>query len=68
MRCPVASLPCRCLCTPERREACADEMTERSSIMEFCGGMSRAEAERAAGERQVLIGLARQPGQRVLVD
>ena len=67
MTCPVASLPTRCLGTPERRETCADEMVERSSIMEFCGGMSRAEAERAAGARQVAIGFARQPGQRVLV-
>lgn len=67
MICPVASLPCTCLCTPERREACADELVERSAILEFCGGMTRAEAERAAGERQILIGFARQPGQRRLL-
>jgi hypothetical protein len=67
MICPVASLPTTCLCTPERREACADEMNERSAIMEFCGGMTRAEAERDAGARQVLIGFARQPGQRTLI-
>jgi hypothetical protein len=66
MICPVASLPCTCICSPERREACAAELAERSSIMEHEGRMPRAEADRLAAARHIVIGLARQPGQRRL--
>ena len=66
MICPVASLPCTCICTPERREACAAELVERQAIMEHEGCMPRAEADRLAASRQIVVGLARQPGQRTL--
>jgi hypothetical protein len=54
------------LCTPERREACAAEYEERAAIAEYDGRMERAEAESLAAERQVVVGFARQPGQRRL--
>ena len=66
MICPVASLPCACICSPERREACAAEIVERAAIIEHDGKASREDAERLAGDRQVVIALARQPGQRRL--
>jgi hypothetical protein len=66
MICPVAHHACTCICSPERREACAAELAERSSIMEYEGRMPRAEADRLAAERQIVVGLARQPGQRRL--
>lgn len=66
MICPVAAIPCACICSPERREECAGEWSERAAIVEHDGKATREDAERLAGARQVVIALARQPGQRRL--
>jgi hypothetical protein len=66
MICPVAHLACTCICTKGRSEACAAELVERAAIAEFHGNLTRAEADRLAAARQVVVGFARQPGQRRL--
>lgn len=34
----------------DERRAATDDYNERAAVMQWCGGMSRAEAEKRAGE------------------